>query len=147
MSAGFLHPFPFLEWKWEVVSMDFITGFPMTWRKHDSIMVLVDKLTKEAPFTLVKSTHNTDDIANIFMKDIFKLHGFPKAIVSDRDAKVTSNFWKGLFADLCTKLNFSASYHPQTNGKTERVNQVLEDMIRMYVMENPSKREDYLHLV
>ena len=59
------------------------------------------------------------------MKEIFKLHGLPKAIVSDRDVKFTSNFWKGLFADLCTKLNFSTAYHPQIDGKIERVNQVL----------------------
>ena len=96
--------------------MDFITGLPMNWRQHDSIMVVVKKLTKEAHFILVNSTHNTDDIAKIFMKDIFKLQGLPKAIVFDRDAKFTSNFWKGLFADLGTKLNFSTAYHPQTNG-------------------------------
>ena len=81
------------------------------------------------------------------MKDIFKLNGLPKAIVSDKDVKFTSNFWKGLFADLGTKLNFSTAYHPQTDGQTERVNQVLEDMLRMYVMEKPTKWEDYLHLV
>ena len=81
------------------------------------------------------------------MKDIFKLHGFPKEIVSDRDVKFTSNFWKGLFADLGTKLNFNTSYHPQTDGQKERVNQVLEDMLHMYVMDKPSKWKDYLHLV
>ena len=102
--------------------MDFITEFPMTWRQHDSIMVVVDKLTKGAHFIPVMSVHKTDYIANIFMKDIFKLHGFPKEIVSDRDVKLTSNFWMGLFADLGTKLNFSTAYHPQTDGQTERVN-------------------------
>ena len=107
----------------------------MTVRQHDSIMVVVEKLKKEAHFIPVKSTHKTDDIAKIFMKDIFKLHGFPKAIVSDRDVKFTSNFWKGLFADLGTKLNFSTAYHPQTDGQTARVNQILEDMLRMYVMD------------
>ena len=71
------------------------------------------------------------------------MHGLPKAIVYDRGVKFTSKFWKGLFADLGTKLNFSTSYHPQT----ERVNQVLEDMLPMYVMDKPSKWEDYLHLV
>ena len=66
--------------------------------------------------------HKTDDIAKIFMKDIFKLHGFPKAIISDRDVKFTSNFWKELFADLGTKLNFITAYHPQIDGQIERVN-------------------------
>ena len=123
--AGLLQPLPVPEWKWEVISMDFITGLPMTWRQHDSIMVVVDKLTKATHFIPVKSTHKTDDITKIFMKEIFKLHGFSKAIVSNRDAKFTSNFWKGLFADLGTKLNFSTAYHPQTDGQTERVNQEL----------------------
>ena len=81
------------------------------------------------------------------MKEIFKLHGFPKAVVSDRDPKFTSNFWKGLFIDLGTKLNFSTTYHPQTGGQTKRVNQVLEDMFHMYMMEKPTKWEDYLPLV
>ena len=110
-------------------------------------MVVVDKLTKATHFIPVKSTHKTDDIAKIFMKEIFKLHGLPKAIVSDRDVKLTSNFWKGLFIDLGTKLNFSTAYHLQTDGQMERVNQVLEDMLRMYVMDKPTKWEDYLHLV
>ena len=92
--------------------MDLITGFPMTWRQHDSIMVVVDKLTKVAHFIPIKSMHKTDAIAKIFMKEIFRLHGFPKAIVSNRDPKFTSNFWKGLFADLGTKMNFSTTYHP-----------------------------------
>ena len=92
--------------------MDFITGLPMTWRQHDSIMVVVDKLTKTTHFIPVNSMHKTDDIGKIFMKDIFKLHGLPKAIVFDRDVKFTSNFWKRLFADLGTKLNFNTAYHP-----------------------------------
>ena len=75
------------------------------------------------------------------------MHGLPKSIVSDRDVKFTSNFWKGLFAYLRTKLNFSTAYHPQTDEQTKRVNQVLEDMIHMYVNEKPSKWEDYLNLV
>ena len=81
-------------------------------------MVVVDKLTKETHFIPVKSMHKTDDIAKIFMKKIFKFHGLPKKIVTDRDVKFTSNFWKGLFAYLGTKLNFSAAYHPHTDGKT-----------------------------
>ena len=79
--------------------MDFITGFPITWRQHDSIMLVVEKLTKETHFIPVKSTYKTDAIAKIFLKEIFKLHGLPKPIVSDRDPKFTSNFWKGLFVD------------------------------------------------
>ena len=81
----------------------------MTMRQHDSIMVVVDKLTKASHFILVKSTYKVDSIAKKIMKEIFKLHGFPKAIISNRDTKFTSNFWKGLFANLGTKLNFSTA--------------------------------------
>jgi transposase InsO family protein len=116
-------------------------------KKNDSIMVVVDKLSKETHFILVKSTHKAIDIANIFMKDIFRLHGIPKMIISDRDAKFTSNFWKYLFTGFGTQLAFSTTYHPQTDGKTERVNMVLEDMLRMYAMHQPRKWEDYLPLV
>ena len=75
------------------------------------------------------------------------MHGFPKEIVSNKDPKFNSNFWKGLSAYSGTKLNFSTSYHPQNVGRTERVNQVLEGMLRMFVMDKPSEWEDYLHLV
>ena len=75
------------------------------------------------------------------------MHGIPKVIISDRDPKFTGNFWKYLFKGLNTTLNFSTSFHPQTDGNTERVNQVLEDLIRMYIKEHPGKWEDYLHLV
>ena len=96
--TSLLQPFPVPKWKWEVVSMDFIIGFPMTWRQHDSIMVVVDKLTKASHFIPVNSTHKTNDIEKIFMKEIFKLHGLLKEIVSNRDVNFTSNFWKGFFA-------------------------------------------------
>ena len=97
--------------------MDFITEFPMTMRQHYSIMVVLEKLTKASHFILVKSMYKSDAIANIFMKEIFRLHGFPKDIFSDRDTKFTYNFWKGLFEDLGTKMKFSITYHPQIDGK------------------------------
>ena len=81
------------------------------------------------------------------MKQIFHLHGIPKVIILDRDPKFTGNFWKSLFKGLNTTFNFSTSFHPQTDGQTKRVNQLLEDMLRMNVKEQPSKWEDYLHLV
>ena len=96
-------------------------------------MVVVDKLTKEAHFIPVKTTYKAADIADIFIKQIVHLHGIPKVIISDKDPKFTGNFWKSLFKGLNTTLNFSSSFHPQTDGQTERVNQVLEDLLRMYV--------------
>jgi hypothetical protein len=97
-------------------------------------MVVVDKLRKDAHFIHVKSTCKEINIANIFMKEIFKLHGMPKEFISDRDIKFTSKFWKSLFVGFETQFLFSTSYHPQNDGKTKRVKQVLEDMLRMHVM-------------
>ena len=85
--------------------MDFITGLPKNFRQHDSIMVIVEKLNKDAHFIPLKSTYKDVNIANFFMKEIFRLHGVPKAIVSDRDSKVTSNLWKYLFKGFDTQLN------------------------------------------
>ena len=109
-------------------------------------MIVLEKLTKETHFILVKSTYKKYAIAKIFMKEIFRLHGFPKAIVSNGDPKFTSNFRKGLFVDLRTKLKFSTAYHPHTNGQIERVNHALEYMLRMHVMDTPTKWEVYLQL-
>eukprot|EP00253_Pinus_taeda_P010505 PITA_10505 len=127
--------------------MDFITGLPKSKRSNDSIMVVVDKLSKSAHFIPVQSTYRAAQIANIFMQNIFKLHGLPKVIISDHDVKFTSAFWRTLFEGLGTQLSFSTAYHPQTDEQTERVNQVLEDMLRSYVMQQPTRWEEYLHLV
>jgi transposase InsO family protein len=81
------------------------------------------------------------------MKEIARLHGIPRKIVLDRDMKFTSNLWRGLFKGLGTNIKFITTYHPQTDGKTKRVNQIIEDMLRMYVMDKSYKWEDYLHLV
>jgi hypothetical protein len=110
-------------------------------------MVVVNKLSKSTHFIPINSTCKEIDIANVFMKEIFRLHGMPKEIVSDRETKFSSNFWKSLMVGLETKLLFSTSYHPQTDGQTERVNQILEDMLRIHVMHQPKKWEDYLPLV
>jgi hypothetical protein len=110
-------------------------------------MVVVDKLTKVVHFIPVKLTHKAANIADIYMREIVSLHGVPKAIVSDKDPKFTSNFWKGLFRGFGPNLNFSTTYHPKSDGQKERVNHVIENMLRMYVMDKPSKWEDYLHLV
>jgi hypothetical protein len=99
-----------------VVTHDFITKFPRITRKHDSIMVVVDKLTKDDHFVPVKKTLVEANIAEIYMREIARLHGIPKEIVSDRDTKFTSNFWRGLFKIFGTNINFSTTYHPQLDG-------------------------------
>jgi hypothetical protein len=110
-------------------------------------MVVIDKLNKSTHFISVKSTFKAINIAEIFMKEIFRLHGIPKMVISDRDVKFTSTFWKQLFVGINTNLNFSMSYHPKTYGQTERTNQIIEDMLCMYIRTEPNKLEDYLHLV
>jgi hypothetical protein len=110
-------------------------------------MVVVDKLSKFAHFIPIKSTCKLIDIANIFMKEIFILHGMPREIVFDEDTKFTSRFWKSLMAGFETKLLFSTACHPQTDGQTKRVNQMLQDILRMHVMHQPKKWEDNLPLV
>jgi hypothetical protein len=106
--------------------MDFITGLPTSNKQNDAIMVVVDKLSKSSHFIPVRSTCKEIDIAQVFMKEIFRLHGMPKEIVSDKDMKFTSNFWKSLMVGLDTKLLFSTVYHPQTDRQTEQVNQILK---------------------
>jgi hypothetical protein len=118
--VGLLQTVPIPEWKWEVGTIDFITKFPIITRQHDSIMVVVDKLTKDAHFIPVKMTHKEANITEIYMKEISRPHGVPKEIVSDRDPKFTSNFWKGLFKGFGTNLNFSTTYHIDSYGQTER---------------------------
>jgi hypothetical protein len=110
--ASLLQPFPILEWKWEVVTMEFITKLPRTVKQHDSIMIVVEKLTKYAHFIPMKITHKETKIVDIYLKELSKLRGIPKIIVSDKDPKFTSKFWKGLFNIFGTNLNFSTTYHP-----------------------------------
>jgi hypothetical protein len=119
---------PIPEWKWETISMDFITVLPRLAKQNDAIMVMVEKLSKSAHFVPIKSTCKAIDITNIFTEEIFRLHGMPREIIFDRDTKFTSSFWKSLMVGLETKLLFSTAYQPQTDGQIERVNQILEDM-------------------
>ena len=97
---GLLQLLPIPKWKWEIISMDFRTGLPKNFRKHDSIMVIANTLSKEAHFIPIKFSYKDVNIADIFMKYIFRLHGIPKVILLDRDIKFTRNFWKSLFKGL-----------------------------------------------
>ncbi|MCO5562959.1 hypothetical protein L7F22_016595 [Adiantum nelumboides] len=135
------------QMKWECISMGFITGLPKTTGNYDSIFVIVDILTKVAHLILVKQTATAADIAQVFVKEIVRLHGIPTRIISDRNAKFTSKFCQAMFQSLGTQLNLSTAYHPETDGQTERVNQVIEDMLRAYCNQQPQKWIKFLHLV
>jgi hypothetical protein len=121
------------EWKWEEIRMDFIVGLPRTRDGYDSIWVIVDHLTKVAHFIPVKTTYTGAKLVELYMSRIVCLHGVPKKIVSDRGTQFTSRFWGKLHESLDTKFNFSSAYRPQTDGQTERTNQILEDMLRACV--------------
>ncbi|KAL0537629.1 hypothetical protein IC582_026612 [Cucumis melo] len=145
--AGLLQPLSIPEWKWENVSMDFITGLPRTLRGFTVIWVVVDRLTKSAHFVPGKSTYTASKWAQLYMSEIVRLHGVPVSIVSDRDARFTSKFWKGLQTAMGTRLDFSTAFHPQTDGQTERLNQVLEDMLRACALEFPGSWDSHFHLM
>jgi hypothetical protein len=128
-ASGTLQPLPIPSWKWEDISMDFIVSFPSTSQKHDSIWVIVDRLTKTARFLPVHTTYSTKKYAEIYLDQIIRLHGVPKTIISDRGPQFIARFWEQLQSALGSKLIRSSAYHPQTDGQTERVNQILEDML------------------
>jgi hypothetical protein len=130
---GMLQPLPIPNRNWDSVSMDFITKLPKTLDGHDSILVVVDRLSKMAHFIPTTNKVDADEAANLFFSNVFRLHGLPSSIVSDRDPKFTSNFWRVLFGLTGTKLAMSTSRHPQTDGQTERMNRTLEEMLRAFV--------------
>jgi ribonuclease HI len=142
--SGLLQPLPIPVWKWDEVGMDFIIGLPRTKSGNDSVWVVVDRLTKVAHFIPVRTTYGGDKLAKLYIDRIVKLHGVPKRIVSDRGTQFTSRFWRSLHEALGTKLDFSSAYHPQTDGQTERINQILEDMLRACVLTYGKDWEDSL---
>jgi len=110
--------------------MNFITGLPRSSQGYDSIWVIVDRLTKSAHFLPVKTTYLVKQYAELYLTRIVCLHGVPKKIVSDRGPQFVAHFWRSLHEAMGTDLTYSTAYHPQTDGQAERVNQILEDMLR-----------------
>lgn len=119
----------------------------MSKNKHNSILGVVENLTKVTHFILDNLTNGAPIIAYNFIQEIFRLHGILEKIISNRDAHVTSRFWKTLISSLGTQLNISSTYHLKIDGKIERLNQLLEYLLRMYCMDKQYKWEDYLPLV
>ena len=112
--------------------MDLIDGLSMSKKKHDRVWVVVDRLTKVAHFLGVRSTNSVKELAQIYLDGVVKYHGAPESVTTDRGTKFTSKLWKEVQKAFGTKSNFSTAFHPQTDGQTERVNQILEDML-LYV--------------
>ncbi|GJU15129.1 putative reverse transcriptase domain-containing protein [Tanacetum coccineum] len=118
------------EWKWDNITMDFVTKLPKTSQGYDTIWVIVDRLTKSAIFTPMRETDPMDKLARIYLKEVVTRHGIPVSIICDRDPRFASNFWRSLQNALGTNLDMSTAYHPQTDGQSERTIQTLEDMLR-----------------
>ena len=114
--------------------MDFVTGLPQTQRQHDAIWVIVDRLTKSAHFLPVNVKDSLEKLTQLYVDEIVRLHGVPVSIVSNRDPRFTSRFWPGLYAALGTHLHFNTTFHPQTDGQSERTIHTLKVMLRDCVM-------------
>ncbi|GJV71824.1 putative reverse transcriptase domain-containing protein [Tanacetum coccineum] len=134
-------------WKWERITMDFVTKLPKTSSGHDTIWVIVDRLTKSAHFIPTKATDSMETLTRLYIKEIISRHGVPISIISDRDSHFTSRFWQSMQNALGTQLDMSTTYHPETDGQSERTIQTLEDMLRACVIEFGKGWERHLLLV
>ncbi len=141
---GLLQPLPVPGARWESVSMDLMVSLPKSEAGHDAVVVYVDRLSKRVHLTACHTAITAPQLARLFVRDVFRLHGMPKTIVCDRDPKFVSEFWTTLFSVLGTTLNISTAYHPQTDGQTERMNMQLEQVLRHFLNGRHSNWEDLL---
>ena len=147
VPSGLLQPIRIPEWKWDRITMDFVVGLPSTGRNHDSVWVVVDRLTKTTHFLPVRTDYSLDKLAELYIKEIIRLHGILISIISDRDPRFTSRLWGKLQEALGTRLNFSTAFHPQTDGQSKIVIQVLEDMLRSCVIDYEGCWDRHIPLV
>ncbi|GJV01596.1 putative reverse transcriptase domain-containing protein [Tanacetum coccineum] len=135
------------QWKWENITMDFVTKLPRTQSGNDTIWVIVDRLTKSAHFLPMRETDPMDKLARLYLKEVVTRHGIPVSIICDRDPRFTSNFWRSFQKAMGTRLDMSTTYHPKTDGQSERTIQTLEDMLRACVIDFGNGWEGHLPLI
>lgn len=136
---------PVPDGAWEIVSLDFIEGLPLS-GKYNCILVVIDSFSKYGHFIPLRYPFTAAVVAEAFMDNVYKLHSMPLSIISDRDRIFTSQFWTELFKLSDTQLRMSTSYHPQTDGQTERVNQSVECFLRCFIHAHPARWAKWLHL-
>ncbi|GJT21386.1 putative reverse transcriptase domain-containing protein [Tanacetum coccineum] len=134
-------------WKWEYITMNFVTKLPKMTSGQDTIWVIIDRLTKSAHFLPMKETDSMKKLMRQYLKEVVSRHGVLVSIISDRDSKFTSQFWKSLNEALGTQLYMSTAYHSQTDGQSERSIQTLEDMLRACVIDFGKGWDRHLPLV
>ncbi|KAG7674333.1 hypothetical protein KSW81_006127 [Nannochloris sp. 'desiccata'] len=142
--AGLLQPLPVPDHNWEHVSLDLIGPLPTTLNGFDCIVTVVDKLSKMGHFIATTTTVDAPSLAKLMMSNIFRLHGFPKALISDRDARFTSEYWKQFIDALGIASHMSTAFHPETDGQTERMNRTIEEMLRSYVNDKHDNWDELL---
>lgn len=129
---GLLSPLPVPDQAWSMVTLDFVEGLPSS-NRFNSILVVIDKFTKYGHFIPLAHPYTALQVAQLYMDNVYRLHGLPQVLISDRDKIFTSNVWRHLFKLTDTKLHMTSSYHPQSDGQTERLNQCLEAFLRCTV--------------
>jgi len=146
MPHGLYTPLPIPKKPWVDISMDFIFGLPRSKKGRDSIFVVVDRFSKMAHFIACHKTDDVINIADLFFREVIRLHGLPRS-VSNRDVKFLSYFWKVLWGKLGTKLLYSTTCHPQTDGQTEVVNRTVIQLLRAIIQKNLKNWEDCLSFI
>jgi hypothetical protein len=135
---GLLQPLPVPSQAWHTISLDFVEDLPRSGHAN-SILVVIDKFSKYGHFLPLLHSFTASKVAKLFLDNVYKLHGLPHYIISDRDRIFTSSFWQSLFQLTGTQLNLSSAYHPQSDGQTERLNQCLETFLCCFVHTYPTK--------
>lgn len=144
---GLLHPLPVPSYKWEHMTMDLVTDLPITKHGYDTIVTFINRLSKQVHFAPTTKTVNAPQLAKIFRKTIYSVgHGIPRVIITDRDERFLSHFWRSFFDLLGTQLRFTTAYHPQTDGQSERTNRILEEYLRHFINPLQDNWDEYLDL-